>query len=193
LLSALTWLITKYPDEASAAGLDIAITELTNWLNREVPIQFWCADVNSEIQFPLTNRQLISFESNTTKHHLLRLSELIKKLETLCVKAGYNFSSQQLIAILHCMLPEARSRLEYHFTFMLELIGHLFLAINQFIVGRFQRNPTNIAENMVFPTGITSDVFRDLYANILVFKRYDEERIINYTPTTSQMLRLRYQ
>ena len=91
------------------------------------------------------------------------------------------------------MLPETRSRLEYHFTYMLELIGHLFLAINQFIVARFQRNPTNIAENMDFPSGITSNVFRDLYASVLVFKRYEKERIINYTPTTSRMLRLRYQ
>ena len=46
---------------------------------------------------------------------------------------------------------------------------------------------------MVMPEGVTSDVFRNLYGDVLVFKRYDEQdRIRAFVPVTNPVLKLRY-
>lgn len=192
LLKGLSWLATQYPQEAQETGLDTSLANLAAWLDREVPFEFWCSDVDLQIKLLLRNERLIHFGANATKHHLLRITELIAKLDSLCVRAGYSFTSQQLIAVLHSMVEEVRSRLMYHSTYILELFGDLFLSLNRLIWARFNLNPTNRVMEMDFPNGITSDIFRDLYGSVLVFKRYDDARITSYTPTTTQWLRLRY-
>ena len=192
LLKGLHWLSRKHADEAKATGLDNAVSELDAWIAKEVPFRFWCPDVNTDVKFPLSNRHLVSFGANTTKHHLVRLSDLLGKLETLCSHAGYKFSPQELSAVLTTMIEEVRSRLQYHATYLLELLGSLFLALNAVIRNRFAANPTNRVSEMSVPAGVTSDVFRNLYGNVLVFKRYEEDRIRAYTPVTTRYLKLRY-
>lgn len=192
LLKGLSWFCTAHQDEATATGLDVAVSNLEGWVTREVPFRFWCPDVNTHVEFMLRNGQLISFGANTAKHHLLRLADLLGKLETLCLNAGYTFSAQELSAVLTSMIEEVRSRLLYHSSYLLELLGNVFLALNAVIGDRFAANPTNRVSEMTMPPGITSDVFRDLYGSVLVFKHYEEHRIRAYTPITTRYLKLRY-
>jgi len=90
------------------------------------------------------------------------------------------------------MNTEVESRLEYHATYLLELLGNVFFALNRLVKTRFAQNPTNRVSQMAVPAGVTSDVFRDLYGDVMVFKRYDDARIRNNTPVTDPVLRLRY-
>jgi len=193
LLKGISWLAKKYPQEAQESGLDTASGNLLTWLDREVPLEFWCSDVDLDVKLSLRNDRLISFGANTAKHHLLRISELIAKLNTLCVNAGYNFTPQQLVAVLDCMMEEVRSRLMYHSTYILELLGQLFFSLNRIVWARYNKKPTNRVMDMDFPSEITSDVFRNLYGSVLVFKRYDDARITSNTPSTTHLLRGRYQ
>lgn len=192
LLKGLRWLCDKYPDETNAAGLQKAVSQLEIWVNKEVHFQFWCPDVNADVMFSLQNEQLISFGANTAKHHLIRLSGLLEKLQSLCNGAGYTFTPQQLPAVLTCMTEEVRSRLQYHASYLLELLGEVFFALNALIRTRFDQNPTNRVNEMTVPTGVTSDAFRDLYGSAMVFKRYDDARIRLHTPVTTRYLKMRY-
>jgi len=79
------------------------------------------------------------------------------------------------------MTEEVRSRLEYHSSYLVELLGNLFFALNRLIIARFEKNPTNRVTEMNVPAGVTSDVFRDLYGSVMVFKRYEDSRISDYT------------
>lgn len=193
LMRGLQWLCTAHPQETQHTGLGVALSNLESWTEREVQLRFWCPHANRHLEFSLRNDQLLWFGANTAKHHLLRLSQLMAKLELLCAGAGFSFSSQELTTVLASMVEEVRSRLLYHATHILELLGAVFLALNTLVRNRFDANPTNRVSDMKFPAGITSDVFRDLYGSVLVFKCYDEQRIRVHTPVTTRILTLRYQ
>lgn len=192
LLKGRRWLCERYPDEATAAGLQPAVLQIEAWLEKEVAFQFWCPDVSTDVAFQLKNEQLFYFGANTAKHHLIRLSGLVEKLESHCVKGGYAFAPQQLPAVLTCMTEEVRSRLQYHASYLLELIGEIFFSLNTPIKARFAKNPTNRVNDMTIPSGVTSDVFRDLYGSVMVFKRYEDSRIRLHTPVTTRYLKMRY-
>ena len=192
LLSGLRWLCDKYPTESTECELEKHLQCLEIWIEKEVPINFWCPDVESEIEFPINNRDLISFGANTTKHNLLRLSKLIGRLEGFCKKSEYNFTPQELSAVLSSMIEEVNSRLQYHSTYLVELLGNLFYSLNTLIKERYNKNPTNKVNEMTMPEGITSDIFKDMYGSIMVFKCYDDNRITSYTPKTTRFLKLRY-
>ncbi len=193
LFKGLQWFCDIYQDETKKSGLAAAVTNFEVWIAKVVPFQFWCpAVLNSKIEFSLKNEQLISFGANTAKHHLLRLSDLLCKLEALCVRVGYSFSPQEIAVLLASMNEEVRSRLYYHSSYLLELLGHIFLSLNTIIKARYAVTRTNRVDGMIMPAGITSDVFKDLYGSVLVFKRYEEFRILSSTPVTSSNLRSLY-
>jgi hypothetical protein len=110
-----------------------------------------------------------------------------------CEAAGYNFTDQQAYSVLRSMMEEVHSRLVYHSTYIVELSGRIFFSLNALIKHRFEANPTNVFDDIAYPEGITSEVFRNLYAETLVFKRYADQRIWDHTPATSDVLKLRYQ
>jgi hypothetical protein len=83
------------------------------------------------------------------------------------------------------MTTEVKSQLIYHATFLLEILGNLFLRLNRLVWLRFRRNPTNNVALIHHPNGVTDDVFRNMYGAVLIFKRYDETRILDYTPVTT--------
>ena len=192
LLEGLHWFCDKYFAEADTSGLNKAVSNLESWVAKEVHLEFWYPDANTNIKFSLKNEQLISFGANTAKHHLLRLSDLMGKLEALCQKSGYSFTPQQMPAVLASMIEEVRGRLQYHSSYLLELLGNVFFALNTLVKSRFVANPTNRVNEMVIPVGVTSDVFRNLYGSVMVFKRYEDSRICNYTPVTTRYLKIRY-
>ena len=191
LLKGLAWLSEKYPEESHATGLEAAVKRLSDWLAEDDLFDFWCPEVNLQIKFPLSYERLISFAANSTKHHLLRLSELIAKLDKICTTAGYRFAPQEFVAVLDNMITEVNSRMIHVAPCILEAHGNLFLAINRLISARFRRNPTNQVFDMDHPKGVTSDIFRTLYGSVLVFKRYKENRITDYTPVTTRWDRLK--
>ncbi|HPO08791.1 MAG TPA: hypothetical protein PLZ55_09005, partial [bacterium] len=170
LLKGLHWFCDRYTDEAKSAGLHDTLSAIETWAAKDVPFSFWCPDVDKNISFSLKNDQLISFAANTAKHHLFRLTDLLGKLESLCVNAGYSFTPQQFSAVLASMTEEVRSRMQYHSSYLVELLGNLFLALNRLVVTRSRQNPTDLLIEINMPAGITSDVFRHLYASVMVFK-----------------------
>jgi len=185
LLDGLKWLAQKYPSDAAATGLDDALKELTAWLDGEEPFSFWCPDVWQQINLQLSKTQLISFGANAAKHHLLRVTELIAKLDRLCTKAGCSFTPQQLVAVLDNMTDELNSQLIYEATFFLEILGKGFHSLNRLVRLRHSRRPTNNVALMDHPAGVTHDVFRNMYGAVLTFKRYDDNRITEHTPDTT--------
>jgi len=191
LLKGLRWFCERYAGEAKAVGLHEALSAIETWAAKDVPFTFWCPDVD-KVSLLLKNEQLISFGANTAKHHLFRLADLLGKLESLCINAGYSFTPQQFPAVLASMTEEVRSRLQYHSSYLVELLGNVFFALNRLVIARFEKNPTNRVTEMNVPTGVTSDVFRDLYGSVMVFKRYEDSRIRDYTPVTTRYLRMRY-
>ena len=193
LVGGVKWLIARHPSEAKASGLADASSALESWLAREAPLSFWCGELGVQVEFPMVNEQLISFGANTAKHHLLRLSTLLSKLEGLCKHHGYTFTPQELVAVLDSMVEEVRSRLTYHATYLLELLGNYFLGLNRLISRRHNVWKTSGVNEIAVPTGVTSDVFRNLYGAVLVFKHYDENRILTATPQTTKYLKMRYQ
>lgn len=192
LLKGLRWFCDRYAGEAKSVRLDEALSAIETWASKDVPFSFWCPDVDRDVSFLLKNEQLISFGANTAKHHLFRLSNLLGKLESLCVNAGYSFTPQQFPAVLASMTEEVRSRLQYHSSYLVEILGNVFFALNRLIIARFKQNPTNLVTEMNVPSGVTSDVFRDLYGSVMVFNRYEDSRIRDYTPVTTRYLRIRY-
>jgi hypothetical protein len=193
ILTGLEWLCQKHPRECLVAGLTTAVETLRTWVDAEVPFDFWCPNANKQISFPLKNEQLIRFGANATKHGLFRVSKLLESLNKLCEKSGYALTPQEMSAVLKDMLTEANSRLLYHSTRIVQLLGEVFFALNNLIERRFARNPTNDCRLMDIPSGVTSDVFVGLYGEVMVFKRYTIARIRDHLPHTDKCLMMRYQ
>ena len=193
LLDGLGWLDQKHRAESEECGLNAALTELRHWLDTETRFEIWCPDIEMQINFPITRRDLIWFGANHVKHGLLRLSGVLSKLARKLQTENIEVPHQNTVHVLDATIEEIRCRLNYHSTFIIEMLGTLFVSINRLIQERFAANPTNKVEDIVMPEGVTSDVFRNLYGEVLVFKRYDEQdRIRAFVPVTNPVLKLRY-
>ena len=193
LLDGLDWLDEKLQAETELCGLTAALTELKNWLGTETGFEVWCPDIDMHVNFPITRRDLIWFGANHVKHSLLRLSGVLDKLSRKLRTAGIEVPHQHTVHVLDETVKEIRNRLNNHSTFIIELMGNVFISLNRLILGRYATNPTNRVDEMVMPEGVTSDVFRSLYGDVLVFKRYDErDRIRAFMPVTNPVPKLRY-
>lgn len=189
--NGLDWLCKKHVAETHRAGLAEAVANLRAWMAEEVELEFWAPDVEMHLRLGMPRAQIVSFYANESKHHLLRLTSLLDKLGRVCKRAGHTFSAQEIVGVLWSLTEAAQSHLLYHSTYSLELMGETFLALNRLIRQRFTSNPTNDARKMHHPPGVTTDLFKTLYASVLVFKRYDDDRITSMTPRTHRVLRLR--
>lgn len=193
LLDGLMWFVARYPSEAASTGLDRSLKRLLDWVSEERLVRFWCGELGKEIEIKLSRRDLIWFGGNCAKHGMLRLSNLLSKLEGRLAAAKVHLAAPELLAVLEELDAEISSRLEYHSTMIVELLGHVFASLNRVVLARFDENPTNHVRQMQMPAGVASDVFRNIYGSVLVFKRYDERnRILALTPVTSKYLQMRY-
>ena len=193
LLDGLVWLEQKLQAETKGCGLKAALTELREWLDTETRFEVWCPDIEMQVNFSITRREMIWFGANHVKHSLPRLSGVLSKLARKLEAADIEVPRQNTVHVLNVTIEQIRGQLIYHSTFIVELLGKLFISINRLILGRFAANPTNRVEDMAMPEGVTSDVFRNLYGEVLVFKRYDEQdRIRAFVPVTNPLLKLRY-
>jgi hypothetical protein len=192
LMTGLRLLCAAHPVETREAGLNDSLSVLEQWLAKSVEVGFWCPNLETEVKFFLPNDQLIWFAANTARHNLARPSVLLWRLYQLCVEAGNEISPRELVGVLEGMEGEVKSRIQYHATYLLEMLGRLFQALNSLVNSRYRANPTSDVNRMTHPEGTTSDVFKDLNASLLVFKNYDRERIEKYTPVAAKHLRTRY-
>ena len=193
LVDGLEWLDQNRQNETQICGLSAALDALTSWLSTETDFEVWCPDIEEDVRFPITRGELIWFGANHAKHSLLRLSVVLRKLSRKLAIVGIEIPHQYMLHVLDSTIEEIRSRLNYHSTFLIELLGNLFTGLNRLNIDRHAANPTNRVDELVMPEGVTSDVFRDLYGRVLVFKRYDEEaRIRAFVPATNPELRIRY-
>jgi len=192
LLEGLQWFTKRHPEESNDTGLTEAVANLITWIAKEVSVDFFCSNLRLDISLPLTNKALIGFYANTTKHHLMRLSQLLKKLDRWCVKGSYDFSFEELLLVLPSMIDEAQSRLEYHGTYIVELLARAFFSLNVIVRQRFEKNPTIYMGEVTFPPGTTSEVFKYIYGRLIVSGKPTDERILASTPVTSRWLQGRY-
>ena len=192
LLSGLERICHRHPAETEAAGLDTALAKLTAWLNTEEPVQRWVAGIGKHVEFILPRKQMIAVAANATKHHLLRLSQQLEKVGKWCAKSGYDLPAAELIEVHKSLAEELRHALQYYSTVLVELIGGVFLALNRIVTARFAANPTNDVSKMTMPVGVTDDVFRNLYGDLLVFHTYEPERISRYIPEAAWFCRNSY-
>jgi hypothetical protein len=180
LLDGLGWFGRRHPSEARGAGLDAAVATLAEWLAAEREVKFWCADVDTEFQFRMARADLIKFAANFSKHRLLRLNKLMAQLRALTARAGHEVRGTQLVAVREPFVAEVQSRLLYLASWLVELLGELWAALNAVVVTRSDVERTNDVRMMRIPDGVTSDAIRNLYGETLVFKRYDEDRVTRY-------------
>jgi Flp pilus assembly protein TadB len=155
-------------------------------------VKFWCPDVDTEFQFRMTRADLIKFAANFSKHRLLRLNTLLEQLRALTRRAGREVQGTQLVAVREPFVVEVQSRLLYLASWLVELLGGVFSALNTVVVTRSNVERTNDVRKMRMPEGVTSDAICNLYGDTLVFKRYDEERIARFVPRVPDLLKLRY-
>lgn len=192
LLEGLSWLCRMHPDEAKRVGLDSATNCVSEWLQTKKDVTFWCPELDTNLLFPLTRAELIKFTANLGKHRLLRLQRLMEQLRTLTVSAGVEAQGTALVGVREPFLAELHSRLEYLASWFIELLGQLWGALNSLVVARSREANTNDVRLMPMPEGVTSDAIRDLYGSTLVFKSYDQSRIMRFVPRVPAILKKRY-
>jgi hypothetical protein len=192
LFAASEWFSKQHPVEADGAGLSSACKQLREWLDTDRTLDFWCGALRRDIQLDLSRRRMIYFAANLHKHGLFRLGRLMEIVRTLGERSGLRFSNADLIAVRDPLIEELNGRLEYLASWLVEMLGAYFLALNSVIVGRYNRNPTNDVRMMRMPPGVTSDAIRDLYGSTLVFHRYSRERIASCIPVVPELLKRRY-
>jgi hypothetical protein len=183
LLGGLKRVCANNAGERAIGPLHDALDGLCAWLETIEEVRFWCGEISQNIKLSLPRQQMISIVGNAQKHHALRLSSQLEKISKWCAAAGVPYSPLQLINIHDDLVNDVRDALCCYSNWLLELLGKLFLALNQLVADRFTANPTNDVRKMKFPAGLTSDVFRDFYGSTLVFHRYEDDRILRHSPT----------
>lgn len=190
LFTGMQWFCEKHPAEASEVGLTAACNTLDQWLSTAKPVSFWCGDLRAQFELIMPRIDLLSFSGNLSKHNLLRINVLLSKLQRLCERNGFSVAEQDLISVLDPFLQELKSRLEYHSSYITEMLFVYFASINRLVIRRCIQNNTNDVSRMSLPAGTTSDTYKNLYGSTLVFRRYDENLFKQFRPVTN--LKLRY-
>jgi len=165
---------------------------LQEWVAVAPPFRFWCGALERHIEFAISRREIIHFAANLSKHSLLRLGRIMRRIRAQCSNAGIDLENLDVVHVREPFVAELESRLAYLASWLVELLGALFLALNALVTHRYSLKGTNRTEEMIMPAGITSDALRDLYGGVLVFKHYDPERIRRYTPRVQDILKMRY-
>lgn len=192
LFGGALWLCGRYEDETLGTGLISACNVLSSWLEKRVPFSFWCSELDTHFELDMSRIDLLSFAGNLSKHNILRLNVLLSKLQRLCERNGFVVGEQDLPGVLEPFVAELKSRLVYHSSFLIEMLYDYFAAINRMVTNRFNLTGTNDVRKMKHPAGVSSDSYRDLYGDTLVFRRYDEARFSKFKPTTTKYLKMRY-
>jgi hypothetical protein len=177
--------------DADAARLYSACEQLEAWIKAEPPFTFWCGELNSQIEFLLSRRNMIRFAANLHKHRLLRLGCIMEDLRGLCARGGLQVRGLDIVAVRDPFIEELESRLLYLSSWLVEMLGAYFLAINSVVTARYNLERTIDVGRMRMPHAVTSVAIRDLYGSTLVFKNYHPDRISAHIPTVPHLMKAR--
>jgi len=192
LLDGIAWLCSVYPDEALQVGLGQATTDLADWISAERDVTFWCGDLGKTISLKMSRGRLINFAANYSKHGLLRTRRLMQGLSGYTKASGLVLSLAELASLRDSFRGEIENRLLYLSSWLVELIGAFWYALNELVVRRLALQNTNDESKMRMPRGVAADFFRNLYGSTLVFKSYERERITRHVPRVSDLLKSRF-
>ena len=193
LLDGIAWLTKRFPDEAAAAGLDVAVKKLTSWLDRVVRVRFWSGALWRHLTFSDSFRTLLAPQAHFSKHTLLKLGIEVRRLRRMCERAGCIITDAEAVAAKDEYAAHLDGMMQYHATELAELAGRCFLAFHRLLKARFEKNPTNNLDLIQAPAGVTDDVYRYLYASTVVsFSGWTESRILEFIPETRRNLKLPY-
>jgi hypothetical protein len=191
LLSVAEWFCGCHLDEAEESGLADALGRLQSWLDRVVDFSFWTG--SEQLTFALSRRETIRFGGNIKKHNLLRLHAVVEKLQRLCHAAGLSkLSRGETLSIIKPFMAEVDSRLEYHSSYLVEMLHDYFMAVWRVARKRYRATPTNKTWEMAYPPGLTSEAARDLYFDAVRQGSWGMERIMARRPSTTEFLKMRY-
>jgi len=192
LFSGALWLCKRHPRETKESGLGAACRQLDDWLQETKPFSFWCGSLGTEFELEMPRKALLKYGANITKHNILRLNSLLSNLQGLCKRNGFDMSETELLQVFEPFTNEIYNRLKYHSTYLVEMLYDYFAAMNRLIIRRYEANPTNRVVQMTFPEGITSDAYKDLYGDVLVFLRFRKDRLKECRPHTAWYHKMRY-
>lgn len=184
LLAVGEWFTERAAAERAVPYLRRSSDALREWLAEAPSFRFFASEINRHLEFPLSRGGMIHYAATLSKHRLLRLGVLLSQLQQLIEAHGDSLTAHELMAVRESFQSELASRLNFLGTQLVELLGNYFLALNHVIVERRSQAGTNDARIMPMPLGLSSDVFREMYASTLVFKSYDHSRIFEFTPST---------
>ncbi|MFC2041760.1 hypothetical protein ACFLTY_05530 [Chloroflexota bacterium] len=191
LLGGSIWFCERHPEESKHVGLTSAASKLQCWLKEVKTLEFWTGE--KEVQFQLTRQDLISDGANLCKHNLLRLSQILRKIEQRCKDIGIlGLKKSDIVGIVKPFLEELRSRLTYHASYLIEMLFDYFAAINRIVINRRKEWRTNDPRDLKCPEGLTSWSLKDLYSSTLALRSFEESKFHAYRPTTTRYLKLRY-
>jgi hypothetical protein len=192
LCEGIKWFCAKYPKESKESGLQDNFATLEDWVNKEHEYNFYCGDIDKEFEIYLSRKDLFNFCSNITKHNIFRLNIVLTKLKRIYKKYGYDLDYSEVLSTLDDFEQHIREAMRYYASYLIELLGYVFLSLNEIICKRYKKQGTNDASKMKYPKNISSDIFRELYSSTLVFQSYERNRIKDYTPTTWKYLKKDY-
>src|SRR5438309_2328329 len=141
LLGAAERFCEHHPEEAKQAGLAESVVALRSWLNTAVDFRF--RGIDSMLSLPLTRRKQIWYAANLGKHHLLRIGALSADLRERLAKKQIPLEGADFAMLREPFVEELESRLLYLATWLVELLGRLFLALNRVVVTRRTAAVTN--------------------------------------------------
>jgi hypothetical protein len=143
LLGGIAWLCSVYPDEALQVGLGQATTDLVDWISAERDVTFWCGDLGKTISLKMSRGRLINFAANYSKHGLLRTRRLMQGLSGYTEASGLGLSLAELASLRDSFRGEIENRLLYLSSWLVELIGAFWYALNELVVRRLAVQNTN--------------------------------------------------
>lgn len=130
LLGAVERLCKRHSEEAQRTGLSKAAGELREWLETVRPVEFWCPGLDETLIFTISRNKLINLAANMGKHSLLRLSRVMGQLAELCRISGVDVAGMDVVAVRDPLLDEVHTRLGYLGSWLVELLGGLFIAVS---------------------------------------------------------------
>lgn len=191
LLEGVKW-VSERISETRARKLLAEVSTLDEWLDTKDVCHFWCGGLSSHFTFSVRRRNLWNFYGNSQKHSFLRLQMKIEQLSAWCVKANQPVVGSAIFDVLASFGEWLDGYADYHSSRFVELIGHVFAALNEVIAERWEANGrANDSRIIQHPSGV-SEFFEGLHTQVLVGQHYSHERIWDLIPETADILRRPY-
>lgn len=183
LLSGLEW-VSQRLAERNAPVLREDVLSLQSWMDTVDEETFWCGGLGRRFFLRVERRQLWKTHANLCKHTPFRLGDVMKKLQRWTRDETPPVEGVELLELMRSFREWIRGYAEHHATKVAELFGHVFASLNQVVWERWEANGrTNHCDRIRHPPR-TSLVYAGVHTELLAFKRYTDDRISAYIPST---------